>query len=335
MPRLSLRERRHIADEMIRDGESMNLPDVCEAGQRMLASVRIAEAAMAEYGTIGEFEPHASPLDVRERQKRSAVKIGPVVRLPTMSSGKTVCPNLVLRSPLFAVVRKGTRRGLTREVIASEPGFEVLFTGTQLDQADLDVWLHCLRLSANALGQEITVTPFEFCAAIGRGWGSRTTEWLKDALARLGAATLSVRTENGEFMMRDRMVTFDSFGQGDGTALRFAVPPAMGNLFGTGRWTALLLEVREKLRGKPLAQWLAGFYSTHANPIPVPIKTLRLRSGSCTDSELSKFRQTLSIALAAVVASGFLVSWRIDENDCLRVVRARLPARSPRGNDTA
>lgn len=327
MARTTLRERTYIANEMINEGEASNLPDLVDAGHRLLSSVDIARAAMverqAEQGKIGRFPIGTPSREIREHRKRAAVLVGEVGQLPVVASGKYPCPNVVLRSALFAVVRKGMRKGLTRQPIVSEPGFEILFTGTQLDQADLDVWLHCLKLSANGLGQAVTVTAYDFVTAIGRKWGSGAVEWLKDALARLGAAAISVRTSNGEFMVHERMVTYDALGQGDLSILRFGVPAGMVALFGLFSWTGLVIEMRSKLRGKPLAQWLVGFYSTHGKPIPVPVEALRRLSGSSTDSDLAKFRQTLKTALNAVTTAGFLKSWSINDSDRVSVVRAR------------
>jgi hypothetical protein len=50
--------------------------------------------------------------------------------------------------------------------------------------------------------------------------------------------------------------------------------------------------VRHELDGKPLAQWLHGFYASHAKPFPLKIETLHRICGS-EAGEMWKFAQTL------------------------------------------
>ena len=54
------------------------------------------------------------------------------------------------------------------------------------------------------------------------------------------------------------------------------------------------------LDGKPLAQWLHGFYASHAQPFPMSIAKLHDLSGS-EAGELWKFAQTLRKSLDHLV----------------------------------
>jgi hypothetical protein len=58
--------------------------------------------------------------------------------------------------------------------------------------------------------------------------------------------------------------------------------------------------VRQALNGKPLAQWLHGFYATHAKPYPMRMETLLKLAGS-EDANPRSAHQTLRQALGAVV----------------------------------
>ena len=57
--------------------------------------------------------------------------------------------------------------------------------------------------------------------------------------------------------------------------------------------------VRRELDAQPLAQWLHGFYASHAAPYPMRVETLHRLCGS-EANELWKFAQTLRKALEAV-----------------------------------
>ena len=57
--------------------------------------------------------------------------------------------------------------------------------------------------------------------------------------------------------------------------------------------------VRMALSGQPLAQWVHGFYATHAKPYPISVAKLHQLCGSETE-EMWKFKQLLARALESV-----------------------------------
>ena len=57
--------------------------------------------------------------------------------------------------------------------------------------------------------------------------------------------------------------------------------------------------VRHALSGQPLAQWLHGYYASHAKPYPMCMETLLKLAGS-EDASPSSGRQTLRKALDAL-----------------------------------
>jgi hypothetical protein len=62
-------------------------------------------------------------------------------------------------------------------------------------------------------------------------------------------------------------------------------------------WTAIDWEQRHALRGKPLALWLHGFYSSHAQPHDILIDTLHTLTDSGTKNRYH-FKANLKTALA-------------------------------------
>lgn len=53
-------------------------------------------------------------------------------------------------------------------------------------------------------------------------------------------------------------------------------------MFAPASWTQLEWDERQAIKGKPLAQWLHSYYSTHAAPFPVTLAFLHEKSGSPT-----------------------------------------------------
>lgn len=283
------------------------------------AAKQAAEERKAARGTVPTF-PAFETADVTDPKRlHSAVRIGELAALPNVAVGKIPAPNLVLRSSLFAVIKKGNRKGVTRLLVASDGATDIKFTGHRLDQADLDVWLHCLWLSRDCLGTTVTVKVTEFLRGIGRSLGTRSYEWLRDSLARLAFAGVTIANSNShECMVQDRMLEFYSNDTGEPN-VSICVSAAWASLFGVDSWTALAITNRQRLVGKPLAQWLAGFYSTHSRPIPLKISKLQTLCGS--ESSPKEFRKSLAGALQSCVDAGALSGFKFMENGLLAVFR--------------
>lgn len=304
-------------------GDRESIRSAADKAHRLRAQAAIVSEKLAERGTIGEF-PYATGIDageVLERRKRSAVTVGERALLPLVGCSKRASPNYLLRSAVFAVLKKGQRATLIRQRVASQNGYEIYFSGIQLDQADLDVWLHCLHLSGAQLGQKIEVGLLQFLRGIGRTSGSASQRWLRDSLVRLGMAVIQIKHDGVTVMVSDRMVVYEEREQVSKSSIYLTVSPTMARLFGVARWTALDLATRTKLIGQPLAQWLHAYLATHAKPIPLSIAALRELSGSRT-AELRMFRRTLKLALGHLVDAGVLKMWEITADDKLSVLRA-------------
>ena len=281
-----------------------------------------AQRCLAERGTLGEFSSGsvATSAVVRERRKRSAVVVGGQCQLPLVADERRAAPNCVLRGAVFPAIKKGARALMLREPVAMQEGYEVIFSGGQLDQADLDVWLHCLHLSRDRLGERVDVGVRAFLDAIGRTDGAASHSWLRDSLVRLGMAVIQVKHEGRTVMLPDRMVVYDESEQVSKSTLSLRVSPTMAHLFGVASWTALEFDVRKLLVGKPLAQWLHAYLATHRQPIPIAVDTLRELSGSRA-GELREFRRALKESVEKLVEVGFLRSWSINKDDRLHAVR--------------
>jgi hypothetical protein len=206
-------------------------------------------------------------------------------QLPAWSESMRGVPNGVLRSALFSASRRGKRRFMQRETIASVAGVLIVYSGPRLDQSDLDVWegaLHLARLAK--LGERIEFTQKGFLRLINRGGptgssiGKSDRDWLRDTLSRLEAT--AVKITQGPAAYEGSLLdacTRDNCANGHYVV---KVNPEMRVLFNREGWTQIDWNIRRALIGHPLAQWLHGFYSTHAAPIPYKAETLRRLCGS-------------------------------------------------------
>ena len=230
-----------------------------------------------------------------------------VIQLPLWPEPKRGAPNAVLRGALFAAIHKD-RRYMDRELVAAQDGITVWFTGKQLDQSDLDVWEQVLHLArTQALGTECYFTAHGFLKALGRSTGKMNHEWLQTALERLAGGM--VRISDGRWTYFGTLI---EGGARDEDTGRYVVDinPKLAAFYGRSQWTQIDRGQRQKLRGKPLALWLHGFYASHAAPYPLSVEYLHKLSGSQT-KQVWKFKQNLTQALRALEAVGAIKSFEI------------------------
>ena len=229
-----------------------------------------------------------------------------VIQLPLWPEATRAAPNAVLRGALFAAVHKD-RRYIDRELLATQDGITIRFTGKQLDQADLDVWEYALHLArTQALGTECRFTEKGFLQALGRQPGKSGRTWLRSVISRLTATAVEIsdgrRTYGGNLM--------DFYRDEDTGRTVLGINPKLAPFFGRSQWTQIDWEQRQQLRGKPLALWLHGFYASHAAPYPLTVAYLHKLSGSQT-KRLRKFKENLTQALRDLQAVGAIEAFEI------------------------
>ena len=265
------------------------------------------DANLGPAGThLMEFSRKMQQQDTR--QKRGPAK---VIQLPLWPEAKRGAPNAVLRGALFAAVHKDRQYMRRQELIATQDGVTIRYTGEQLDQADLDVWEQTLHLArTQALGSECHFTAHGFLKALGRSTGKHNHDWLKASLVRLAGAVVEITAGR-----RTYFGTLVEGGARDEDTGRYVVEinPKLAKFYGRTQWTQIDWEQRQRLRGKPLALWLHGFYASHAKPHALTVAYLHKLSGSQT-KQLWKFKQNLTQALQALEAVGAIRGFEIRDN---------------------
>ena len=91
------------------------------------------------------------------------------------------------------------------------------------------------------------------------------------------------------------------------------INPKMMVLYGSTHWTAVDWEQRRRLRGKPLALWLHGFYASHAVPYALRVASLHKLSGSQT-KRLRRFKENLTQALRDLEAVSAIRGFEIRDD---------------------
>lgn len=252
------------------------------------------------------------------------------VRLPLWPDAVRAVPNGFLRSALFGAIRKGRRRYLKAEQLAALDGIEIRYTGERLDQGDLDVWesvLHAVRLQE--LGSQCRVTSYALLKLMGKTDTGKNRATLLTRIERLRAN--AIRMQQGRYSFIGGLVD-EAYKDEETQEWVIVLNPKLRALYGADQFTQIEWTVRHALDGKPLAQWLHGFYASHAKPFPIRMDTLLKLAGS-EDVNPRSAQQTLRKNLDAVTeastAHGEGFSYEI-HGDLVHVEKKASKPRKPR-----
>ena len=218
-------------------------------------------------------------------------------QLPIWPEPVRAVPNGFLRSALFGAIAKGKRRYIDGEQLAALDGIEIRYTGQRLDQGDLDVWesvLHAVRLQE--LGSQCRLTSYALLKLMGLTDTGKNRVTLNKRITRLVASALTVK--QGRYTYIGSLIAGAAKDE-DTQEWVIELDPRLCPLFAADQFTQIEWAVRHELNGQQIAQWLHGFYASHAKPFPFKVETLLKLCGS-EDASATSGRQKLRKALDAV-----------------------------------
>lgn len=219
------------------------------------------------------------------------------VQLPIWPDVVRGVPNGVLRSALFGAIKKGARRYMQGELITSLDGVDIRYTGQQLDQGDLDVWESVLHMArVQEMGEQCRVTAYAMLKLLGKTDAGTNRDTLHKRLMRLKANAVEVK--QGRYSYAGSLIDV-VYRDEETREYVLILNPKLCPLFAADQFTQVDWTVRQTLDGQPLAQWLHGYYASHAKPYPLNVDTLLTLSGS-ENTEPRSSRQKLRKALDAL-----------------------------------
>jgi hypothetical protein len=244
-------------------------------------------------------------------------------------------PNEALRCSLFSPRNKNQPRlNLSKHELASYGTSRVVYTGEELRQDDLDVWLQVLHIARQKpLGEPIRFNPNDMKNTLQWGWGKEKTERLKANLTRLKANAVefqSVRLGKGVVMSLIRRFEYSENMKDKRTPEDWVIElePEIAILFGGGVYsTRLEWEQRMSISGN-LAKWLHGFYSSHKEPHPLSTELLLATAGSKVKDKY-KAREMLQSAHEELIKVGFLKSYEMNKEGKFTVERIHSSNQNP------
>jgi hypothetical protein len=241
-------------------------------------------------------------------EKPQAAKI---VQLDFWQDGKSAAPNALVRSALFPALnaqQKENRHFLDEERVYSVSGVDVIFTGKQFDQSDLDVYLELLNISRPfPLGTPIKFSAYALLKALGLSTGGKDHKRLHSVLIRLCGGVVDMTDHKKRY--------FGQLLQGgirDEITLNYEITlnPKFAVLFGLGMWTTIDTSQRRALGRKSTAKALHAYYSSHAAPNAHNFDTLAEIAG-LTNSNKRQRRADIIKAHEQLKVVGFLDNYEV------------------------
>jgi len=239
------------------------------------------------------------------------------VQLPMWPEPKRGTPNSFLRSALFSAIQGKDRQWLKGELLASQDGITVKYTGQQLNQEDLTLWETLVHMARQtSLGDTYEFTAYSILKTLGLPTGGEQHEQLHEAFIRLAGGVVEIEHGGGRFFG-----TLIDWGIEDKVSHRYRIQlnRQLIKLYQEGLWTYVDWRERKQLRNHPLALALHGFYSSHRKPYPMKIETLHKMVGS-RNKNIRSFKQQTKAALDKLVSVKLLDGYSI-EGDVVMVNR--------------
>lgn len=221
--------------------------------------------------------------------------------LPAVAEPERVAPTLWLRSAIFGVVERGSRSTVFEKPLPTPwVKGEMLFSGPELDQADLDVMLQVVHMASSqgVIEKRLVFSDKGVLQALGRSYSSGNREWLRATFSRLTSSKVTIR-EDGE--LRGREYQFLREQAWDNGRRAIIVTESAAQLFADQSYTVLQWKARLSL-STSLAKWLHGFLMSQTTTTNgVGLQIIKDLSGVPASRPMRLFKFDLKKALSEVV----------------------------------
>lgn len=259
------------------------------------------------------------------KQESSKYEIGKIIMqevLPMWDDFNRGAPNPVIRSSLFSVQTSEAREFVKKQTIYSTSNHQISYTGEQLQQEDLSVWLCIIHMARiHSIESAIYFTTYQLIKDLGWKMHSDTYDRVKLILSRLKVTGVTIAAgveKNYEGSLVQEIARSEFNGQ---TYWMVQLNPRITGIFMTDTTTLLEWEVRKEIGKKAtVALWLHAYYSSHKVPYAISIRKLHELCGSA--NRLTGFRVNLNNALQKLITVGFLETYHIDK-DIVTVVKSK------------
>ena len=211
-----------------------------------------------------------------EAAEQKAAETEKQMFLPGMDEFMRAMPNHIARSSLFAPVARGRKRMHQDTVLQSRGDAEIRFLGEQLDEAQADVWMQCMKeAQRQPLGTPVVINRAAFLREIGRQTGNYEYKWLHRTMKALSFAMLVIEVTKadgkpklsiGKTRTLHLIAGFDYDEASEEYTL--TIDPRWHAMYGNREFALIDWEKRREFgRNQDMAKTLQRLVATSSNPV--------------------------------------------------------------------
>lgn len=228
-------------------------------------------------------------------------------------------PSEIARSALFGLPRRGRRKFRRREVIFSSSDTVIRYSGEQLDQGDLEVWLLLVMVAQGQdLDKMLHLRTGPMLRALKRNDKGNSRKALRASLSRLVECSLHIQYRRDGKNRGGGFNFLEGFAIDEDTKeIATKIGETMYKLFSGGFTSLIAFEQHVSLESnmaKAIHKYAAGHKRGQAHG--VPLDRLKLLLGY--EGEMRKFRTALLEGLKQLESERILESPRITRENIVR-----------------
>lgn len=231
-------------------------------------------------------------------------------RLPLWPEGVRAIPNEIVRSALFnAKNKKSERTHLKNATVCVIGDGEIFYTGEELRQDDETVWMQVLHLSRlQVLETRVVFVRAAFLREIKWPTNEPSYRRLDACLDRLSATNLTITSKRLGRSVGVSLIRRFDLDEISGMMI-VELEPEIRALFDENNYT--LSEWQQRLAlPHGVATWLHAYFSSHADPYPLKLKTIADGAG-VKFSRTNDLLRTVEQALTRLCDVKFLAKYEI------------------------
>jgi hypothetical protein len=242
--------------------------------------------------------------------------------LPGMDEFMRAMPNHIARSSLFAPVARGRRKMHDGTLLVSRGDAEIRYSGKQLDEAQADVWMQCMKeAQRQPLGKPVVVNRAMFLREIGRAPSGQNYQWLHRTMQDLTFAMLVIEVKGkdgktklsiGKTRALHLIAGFDYDEASEEYTL--TIDPRWHAMYANREFALIDWDKRLQIgRNQDMAKALQRLFATSRDPIQRYALDW-LKDKLEYSSPMRKFRESLIAACAELERLDIIVAYKIEQS---------------------